>query len=110
MYSLQTPERITKDRVLYEELSQCLQNNAGFKNRFLSAPKLVFQEMGIKVPDSVAIEVHEDRATLKNFLTLVRSANGDDGTASNPLFKKTIASHLTLYSSADFKLPLFLYS
>lgn len=91
------------DRAKYEELSQRLQSSEELKNRFLSEPKSVLIEMGIEVPDSIIVKVHEDTATVRNFVIPVKSTDEDETTASNPLFRKAIAK---AYSDASFKTQL----
>lgn len=91
------------NKAKYEELSQRLQNSEEFKNRFLSEPKSVLKEIGIEVPDSITVEVHEDTATVKNFVIPVKSTEENETTASNPLFRKAIAK---AHSDASFKTQL----
>lgn len=79
------------NKAKYEELSQRLQSSEEFKNRFLREPKYVLKEIGIEVLDPIAVKVHEDTATVKNFVIPVESAEEDEATASNPLFRKAIA-------------------
>ena len=79
------------DRARYEELSQRLQSSEEFKNHFLSEPKSILIEMGIVVPDSIEVKVHEDTATVRNFVLPASLSEEDETTASNPLFRKAIA-------------------
>lgn len=75
---------------IYQQLSQRLQNDEDFKNRFVSQPKSILTEMGVNIPDPVQVEVHEDTATVRNFVIPVKSANEDESIASNPLFRKAV--------------------
>jgi ABC-type oligopeptide transport system substrate-binding subunit len=75
----------------YEELSQRLQSNEEFKQRFIDSPKEILADFGIKIPDSVAVRVHEDTVRVKNLVIPVRSGVENENTASNPLFRKAIA-------------------
>jgi hypothetical protein len=88
---------------IYQQLSQRLQSDEDFKNQFLSQPKLILTEMGVNIPDSVQIEVHEDTATVRNFVIPVKSTDEDEATASNPLFRKAIAK---AHADANFKSQL----
>ena len=87
----------------YQELSQRLQSSEEFKNRFLDQPKSVLKEIGIQVPNSIAIKVHEDTATVRNFVLPASVSEDDETTASNPLFRKAIAK---AHSDANFKARL----
>ena len=87
----------------YQELSQRLQSSEEFKNRFLSEPKSVLTEIGIGVPDLITLEVHEDTATVRNFVLPVSVSEEDETTASNPLFRKAIAK---AHADANFKTQL----
>ena len=91
------------NKAKYEELSQRLQSNEKFKNRFLSEPKSILTETGINIPNSVGVEAHEDTAQIRNFVIPMQSSNEDEATASNPLFRKAIAK---AYSDASFKAQL----
>jgi hypothetical protein len=73
----------------YEELSQRLQHDEEFKQRFLSDPKSMLTEIGVKIPDSVRIIVHEDSLLVRNFVIPVMS-QGNDLNVSDPLFKKVL--------------------
>ena len=75
----------------YEELSQRLQSSEEFKTRFLREPKSVLTEMGIEVPNSISIQVHEDTVQVRNFVIPASLSDEDETTASNPLFRKAIA-------------------
>jgi hypothetical protein len=88
---------------IYQQLSQRLQSDEDFKNQFVSQPKLILTEMGINIPNSVQIEVHEDTATVRNFVIPVKSADEDEATASNPLFRKAVAK---AHADANFKSQL----
>ena len=91
------------DRVRYEELSQRIQSSDELKKRFLSEPKSVLIEMGIDVPDSIIVKVHEDTATVKNFVIPVKFTDEDEASTSNPLFRKAIAK---AYTDPSFKAQL----
>lgn len=52
----------------YEALFDRVWTDEDFKNRFIADPKSVLAEVGAKVPDSVKIEVHEDRPDLQNYI------------------------------------------
>jgi Nitrile hydratase, alpha chain len=52
----------------YEELFERVRTDEKFKQRFLKEPKIVLSEMGMKIPDSVEIEIHEDMPTLKHLV------------------------------------------
>jgi hypothetical protein len=88
---------------IYTELSQKLQSDEDFKNQFVSQPKSILTEMGINIPDSIQVQVHEDTATVRNFVIPVKSNHEDEATASNPLFRKAIAK---AHGDADFKSQL----
>jgi hypothetical protein len=88
---------------IYTELSQKLQSDEDFKNQFVSQPKSILTEMGINIPDSVQVEVHEDTTTVRNFVIPFKSADEDEATASNPLFRKAIAK---AHADANFKSQL----
>ena len=87
---------------VYQQLLQILQSE-DFKNRFVSQPKSILTEMGINIPDAVEVDVHEDTATVRNFVIPVKSADEDESVASNPLFRKAIA---LAHRDANFKAQL----
>lgn len=88
---------------IYQQLSQRLQSDEDFKNRFVSQPKLILTEMGVNIPNAVQVEVHEDTTTVRNFVIPVKSAAEDESIASNPLFRKAVAK---AYADANFKSQL----
>jgi Nitrile hydratase, alpha chain len=88
---------------IYQQLSQRLQSDEDFKNRFVSQPKSILTEMGVNIPDSVQVEVHEDTATVRNFVIPVKSADEDESIASNPLFRKAVVK---AYADESFKAQL----
>ena len=92
-----------ENRAIYEELSQRIQSSEEFKNHFLSEPKSVLQEMRIKVPDLIAVKVHEDTAKVKNFVIPASLSDEDRTTASNPLFRHAINK---AYADVEFKTEL----
>lgn len=57
----------------------------------MSEPKSVLEEIGIEVPALIAVKVHKDTVTVKNFAIPIESADEDETMASNPLFRKAIA-------------------
>ncbi|WP_319423537.1 NHLP leader peptide family RiPP precursor [Pleurocapsa sp. FMAR1] len=87
---------------IYQQVSHRLQSE-DFKNRFVSQPKLILTEMGINIPDAVQVDVHEDTATVRNFVIPVKFADEDESVASNPLFRKAIA---LAHRDANFKAEL----
>lgn len=76
---------------IYADLSQKLQNDEQFKNQFFSEPKSMLIEMGINIPSSVQVEVHQDTATIRNFVIPANLPKEEEASASNPLFRKVIA-------------------
>jgi hypothetical protein len=88
---------------IYTELSQRLQSDEDFKNQFVSQAKAILIEMGVNIPDSVQIAVHEDTAKVRNFVIPVKSADEDEATASNPLFRKAVVK---AHEDANFKSQL----
>ncbi|MFA9202186.1 MAG: NHLP leader peptide family RiPP precursor [Candidatus Nanopelagicaceae bacterium] len=88
---------------IYQQLSQRLQNDEDFKNRFVSQPKSILTEMGVNIPDAVQVEVHEDTTTVRNFVIPVKSADEDESIASNPLFRKAVVK---AHADANFKAQL----
>ena len=88
---------------IYTELSQRLQSDEDFKNQFVNQPKSILTEMGVNIPDSVQVEVHEDTATVRNFVLPASLSDEDETTASNPLFRTAIAK---AHSDAGFKAQL----
>jgi hypothetical protein len=88
---------------IYQQLSQKLQSDEDFKNRFVSQPKSILTEMGVNIPDSVQIKVHEDTAKVRNFVIPVKSADENEATASNPLFRKAISR---AFANREFKSQL----
>ena len=52
----------------YDQLFEQVRTDETFKQRFLKEPKTVFAEMGIEIPDSVEIKIHEDTPTLKHLV------------------------------------------
>lgn len=87
----------------YEELSQRIQTSVEFKQSFMNSPQKILAEFGIVVPNSVAIRVHEDTATIKNLVIPIESALEDETTASNPLWRKAIAR---AFAEQNFKTQL----
>jgi hypothetical protein len=75
---------------IYTKLSQKLQSDEQFKNQFFDEPKSILTEMGIRIPDSVQVEVHQDTATVRNFV-IPASLPEEKEAAANPLFRKAIA-------------------
>jgi hypothetical protein len=53
---------------LYEQIFEQVRTDETFKQRFLQEPKSVLSEMGIKIPDSVEIKIHQDTPTLKHLV------------------------------------------
>jgi hypothetical protein len=52
----------------YDQLFDQVRTDENFKEHFLKEPKSVLTEMGIEIPDSVEIEIHEDTPTLKHLV------------------------------------------
>jgi hypothetical protein len=52
----------------YEQIFEQVRTDETFKQRFLKEPKSVLTEMGIEIPDSVEIEIHQDTPTLKHLV------------------------------------------
>jgi hypothetical protein len=52
----------------YEQLFEQVRTDEKFKQRFLQEPKSVLTEMGIEIPDSIEIEIHQDTPTLKHLV------------------------------------------
>lgn len=52
----------------YEKLLERVRTDENFKQRFVKDPKSILAEMGVKIPDYVQIEVHEDKPTLKHLV------------------------------------------
>lgn len=88
---------------IYQQLSQRLQNDEDFKNRFVSQPKSILTEMGVNIPDAIQVEVHEDTATVRNFVIPVKSTDEDESIASNPLFRKAVVK---AHADTNFKSQL----
>jgi hypothetical protein len=52
----------------YEQFFERVRTDETFKQRFLKEPKSVLTEIGIEIPDSVEIKIHEDTPTLKHLV------------------------------------------
>jgi hypothetical protein len=52
----------------YEQIFEQVRTDETFKQRFLKEPKSVLTEMGIEIPDSVEVEIHQDTPTLKHLV------------------------------------------
>ncbi|WP_019503716.1 NHLP leader peptide family RiPP precursor [Pleurocapsa sp. PCC 7319] len=81
---------MTKKSKIYQQVSEQLLIDKNFQERFLSAPKSVLNEMGINIPDSVQVEVHEDTARIKNIVIPESLLEEDESTASNPLYRQIV--------------------
>jgi len=71
----------------YEDLLQQVWIDEDFKNRFITNPKAILAEIGVKIPDSVKVEVHEDTLSLKHFVLPLKSKfQGDNMAEPEPAF------------------------
>jgi hypothetical protein len=71
----------------YEDLLQRVWTDENFKNRFITNPKAILAEIGVKIPDSVKVEVHEESLNLKHFVLPLKSKfQGDNIAAPDPAF------------------------
>ena len=52
----------------YEALLERIWADEDFKKRFFADPKPILAEVGVKVPDSVKVEVHENRPDWQNYI------------------------------------------
>lgn len=71
----------------YEGLLERVWTDENFKNRFITNPKPILAEMGVKIPDSVKVEVHEDSLSLKHFVLPLKSkSQGGNMAEPDPAF------------------------
>ena len=75
---------------IYQQISEQLLKDNEFQARFLSEPKSILTQMGINLPDSVRVEVHEDTARVKNIVIPQSLPEENESTASNPLYREII--------------------
>ena len=94
---------MNKQSKIYQQISEQLLTDNNFKERFLSKPKSILTEMGLNIPVSVQVEVHEDTAQVKNIVIPESLPESDQSTASNPLYKTIVTK---AYEDADFKTQL----
>lgn len=88
---------------IYQQLSEQLLTDINFQKRFLSNPKSILTEMGINLPDSVQVEVHEDTARVKNIVIPESLPESNELTASNPLYRQIVTKAC---EDTDFKTQL----
>ncbi|MCA1991842.1 MAG: class IIb bacteriocin, lactobin A/cerein 7B family [Coleofasciculus sp. S288] len=52
----------------YGDVLQQAWTNETFKHRFITDPKAILTELGTEIPDSIKVEVHEDKPDLRHFV------------------------------------------
>jgi hypothetical protein len=61
----------------YKQLFEQVRTDEKFKQHFLQEPKSALIEMGIEIPDSVEIEIHQDTPTLKHLVIPVDTSSDE---------------------------------
>lgn len=85
---------MTNSKNSYEALLEWLWTDKDFKNRFIADPKPILASVGVKVPDSIKIEVHEDGPNLRNYVLPTKEQLQRYMEGQNPIITQVIQQAL----------------
>jgi Nitrile hydratase, alpha chain len=74
-----------------QEALERVWSDEALKNRLISDPKPVLSEFGLEIPDTISVQIHENSATVMNFVLPAQAAlEGIDPEAADPIIGKVI--------------------